>query len=153
MYGRMYNMTLAKLHFWLSFIPINIVFCTMMVVGNAGMQRRLYNPSEYESWRHLAGLNVWISRAAFTLFFGQIPFIYNFIASMIVGKKASENPWEIGTLEWQIPSPPPHHNFDEIPRVLHGPHEFNNPQVVGKDWLGQAEPMGTQEEKKASPAG
>ena len=58
------------------------------------------------------------------------------------GKKATENPWEVGTLEWTIPSPPPHHNFDVIPIVLHGPHEFNNPAVTGKDWLGQAEPIG-----------
>ena len=41
-----------------------------------------------------------------------------------------------------IPSPPPHHNYDEIPVVLHGPHEFNNPAVTGKDWLAQDEPIG-----------
>jgi cytochrome c oxidase subunit 1 len=153
MYGRMFNHTLAKLHFWLSFIPINVIFCTMLVVGNAGMQRRLYNPSEYESWRHLAGLNKFISYSAFTLFFGQIPFIYNFIVSMFAGEKAADNPWEIGTLEWSIPSPPKHHNYDEIPHVLHGPHEFNNPQVTGKDWLGQAEPLPGAVENAVKPAG
>jgi cytochrome c oxidase subunit 1 len=141
MYGRMYNITLAKLHFWLSVIPITTIFCGMLIVGNAGMQRRLFNPSEYEMFRHLAPINVWISRMAYVLFFGQVTFVYNFLTSMFAGKKAEANPWGVGTLEWQIPSPPPHHNYDEIPHVLHGPHEFNNPAVVGKDWLGQAEPL------------
>jgi cytochrome c oxidase subunit 1 len=64
------------------------------------------------------------------------------------GRKAPANPWEVGTLEWQIPSPPPHHNFDVIPNVIHGPHEFNNPKVKGKDWLAQDEVI---EKEEAAP--
>jgi len=162
MYGRTYNMTLAKLHFWCSFIPINLIFCSMLVIGNAGMQRRLYNPNEYASFRHLAGLNGWISTFAFALFFGQVFFLYNFFASVFAGKKAEDNPWEVGTLEWtHTTTPPVHHNFDEIPTVLHGPHEFANPALVGKDWLGQAEPLpagtvdaaSTAKSAKKNPAG
>ncbi len=139
MFGRQFSEGLAKLHFWLSFIPINIIFCSMLVIGNAGMQRRLYNPNDYEMFKHMHPLNRWISMWAFTLFFGQIPFIYNFFKSVFAGKQAEMNPWQVGTLEWSIPSPPPHHNFDEIPHVIHGPHEYNNPAVTTKDWLGQAE--------------
>jgi cytochrome c oxidase subunit 1 len=141
MFGKMMNETLGKIHFWLSVVPITIIFCGMLLIGNAGMQRRLYNPSEYEAFRHLYPLNVWISRSAYVLFAGSALFIWNFFASLIAGKKAANNPWEVGTLEWSIPSPPPHHNYDVIPIVLHGPHEYNNPAVTGKDWLGQAEPL------------
>jgi cytochrome c oxidase subunit 1 len=51
------------------------------------------------------------------------------------------NPWEVGTLEWTVASPPPHHNFDRIPLVVRGPHELAHPAArsLGRDWLGQAE--------------
>jgi cytochrome c oxidase subunit 1 len=142
MFGRKMSEGLGKLHFWFSFLFINAIFVTMLFVGNAGMQRRLFNPSDYQAYKHLYPLNLWISRAAFTLFFGQIFFIVNFFKSVFAGAKAEQNPWGIGTLEWtHAPSPPPHHNFDLIPNVIHGPHEFNNPAVEGKDWLGQAEEL------------
>ena len=142
MFGRDFNHTLGKLHFWFSVVPITAVFCGMLIIGNAGMQRRLYNPSDYESWRHLAPWNRAISYAAFTLFFGQLFFIYNFFKSVFAGKKAEQNPWQVTTLEWtHATSPPVHHNYDVIPTVLHGAHEFSNPAVVDKDWLGQAEPL------------
>jgi cytochrome c oxidase subunit 1 len=142
MYGREMNPMLGKLHFWLSVIPITFVFCGMLIVGNAGMQRRLYNPSEYDTFKHLLSINIWISRAAYVLFFGQVFFVYNFVVAQLRGKKADANPWQVGTLEMaNTSSPPVHHNFDVIPTVIHGPHEFNNPLVKGKDWLGQAEPL------------
>jgi hypothetical protein len=50
----------------------------------------------------------------------------------------------VGTLEWTVSSPPPHHNFDVIPSVVRGPHEFADPVVrerLGRDWIGQAEPL------------
>jgi len=136
------NDTLGKWHFWLTIIPINVIFCGMLVVGYGGMQRRLYNYETYEFLKHLHPVNVWMTRAALLLGASQFLFVGNFLSSLISGKKAAENPWEVGTLEWTIPSPPPHHNYDEIPVVLHGPHEFNNPAVAGKDWLAQDEPIG-----------
>jgi cytochrome c oxidase subunit I len=142
MFGKMMNDTLGKWHFWLTIIPINVIFCGMLVVGYGGMQRRLYNYEAYEFLKHLHPINVWMTRAALLLGASQFLFVGNFLSSLISGKKASENPWEVGTLEWTIPSPPPHHNYDEIPIVLHGPHEFNNPAVAGKDWLAQDEPIG-----------
>ena len=139
MFGKLMNETLSKLHFWLSFISINVVFWTMLVIGYMGMQRRLWNASDYPGWVRLYPLSKIASYAAFTLGVSQFIFVYNFIKSIAVGKRAPANPWEVGTLEWSIPSPPVHHNYDVIPHVLHGPHEFNNPAVTDRDWLGQWE--------------
>ncbi len=139
-YGRMMSEKIGKWHFWLSFITINAVFCGQLVVGWGGMQRRLYDPSVYTFLEHLGGVNKLISYAAFVLGISQLLFVYNFIASMIRGEKAGDNPWHVGTLEWSVPSPPKHYNFDPIPTVYHGPHEYSNPKVTGKDWVGQWEP-------------
>jgi cytochrome c oxidase subunit I len=151
-WGRMFNNTLGKLHFWFSFVPINIVFCTMLLVGYSGMQRRLYNLESYEFAKRLLPMNQFISYMAFTLFTGQVFFVSNFLYSVFRGRRAPDNPWQVGTLEWQIPSPPPHHNFDVIPNVIHGPHEFNNPLVTGKDWLAQDEEIPTAAEAPAPQA-
>ncbi len=151
MFGKMMNSTLGKLHFWFSFVPINFVFCGMLYVGFGGMQRRLYNPSIYQTFQHLESVNKFISYSAFVMAFGGIFFIINFFYSLAKGEKAPSNPWEVGTLEWtHTTSPPQHHNFDVIPTVLHGPHEFNHPHLTDKDWLGQAEvlpALGAQEAK------
>ncbi len=141
MFGKMMNETLGKWHFWLTIVPITVVFCGMLVVGYGGMQRRLYDTDAYTFLQHLHPVNVWITRAALFLGASQFLFVVNFFSSLVAGKKASENPWEVGTLEWTVPSPPPHHNFDEIPLVVNGPHEFSHPDVKGKDWLAQNEPL------------
>jgi cytochrome c oxidase subunit 1 len=136
------NETLGKLHFWLTIVPLNIVFGGMLLIGYAGMQRRLYDPSVYEFLRHLLPLNKAISHTAYVLGAAQLIFVVNFFWSLARGQRATANPWEVGTLEWTVPSPPPHHNFDEVPVVLHGPHELGNPDVrarLGKDWLAQDE--------------
>ena len=57
-----------------------------------------------------------------------------------MGAKAPVNPWQVGTLEWTLPSPPLHHNFDTIPVVLSGPHEFSHPSLKDRDWVMQTEP-------------
>ena len=59
----------------------------------------------------------------------QLVFVWNFFASLRRGKPAPANPWEVGTLEWTVPSPPPHHNFDDIPTVVRGPHELGHPDA------------------------
>jgi len=139
MFGKMLNEKLAKIHFWASIIPIMYIFNTMLVVGYAGMHRRIPNPNEYTYLQHLVGLNQYIGLAVAIVFFAQFIFLYNFISSMIWGKKAAKNPWNVGTLEWTTTSPPPVHNFDTIPTVYHGPHEFSHPKLVGRDWVSQDE--------------
>ncbi len=141
MFGRMMNEGLGKLHFWLTFVPLNLVFMGQLVIGYEGMQRRLYDPSVYDFLKRLLPLNRGISHAAYLLGAAQFIFVVNFFWSLARGARASANPWEVGTLEWTVASPPPHHNFDQIPIVVRGPHELSHPaaRALGRDWLGQAE--------------
>ncbi|MCB9896873.1 MAG: cbb3-type cytochrome c oxidase subunit I [Planctomycetes bacterium] len=145
MFGRKLNETLGKIHFWGSLVPLTIVFCTMFVSGYAGMPRRYYDHTSADYLKPLQHLNVTTSLAAFTLGIAQLVFAFNFIKSRWWGEKASENPWEVGTLEWTLPTPVPHYNFKEIPNVVCGPHEFSNPAIPdGKDWIYQTEPLAEQ---------
>ncbi|HVZ74664.1 MAG TPA: cbb3-type cytochrome c oxidase subunit I [Polyangia bacterium] len=150
MFGRRMSEPLGKLHFWLTIVSLNVVFGGQLVIGWAGMQRRLYDPSVYEFLRPLLALNRHISTAAFVLGASQLIFVLNFFWSLARGEKAEANPWGVGTLEWTVPSPPPEHNFDEIPVVVHGPHELGHPDVrtrLGKDWLAQNEAFGEEAEE------
>jgi cytochrome c oxidase subunit 1 len=142
MFGRQMDERLGKIHFWMSVVFITLVFSGQLIAGYAGQQRRLYDPFQYEFLARLAPLNRTTSYFAFILGSSQIFFIVNFFRSLLTGKKAEDNPWQVGTLEWSLPSPPVHHNFDTIPTVVRGPHELSNPEVqeaLGRDWIGQAE--------------
>jgi cytochrome c oxidase subunit 1 len=144
MFGRMMNDPLGKLHFWLTIISLNLVFCGQLLIGYAGMQRRLYDPSVYDFLKPLLWLNRGISHAAFLLGAAQLLFVINFFWSLLAGRRAENNPWQVGTLEWTVASPPPHHNFDRLPLVRQGPHELGNPRVrdaLGRDWIAQDEEL------------
>jgi cytochrome c oxidase subunit 1 len=142
MFGRMLDETLGKLHFWLTSVGITLVFGGQLLAGYAGQHRRLFDPYQYTFLQALRPLNQWTSYLAFALFFAQALFVWNFISSMFRGPLAPANPWEVGTLEWSVASPPPVHNFDRIPTVYRGPHELSDPAVrarLGRDWVGQWE--------------
>lgn len=142
MFGRMMDERLGKIHFWVTVIAITAAFVIMMAAGYAGQQRRLFDPYVYTYIQKLAPLNKMTSMFAFTLISAQALFAINFIKSIFAGKKAGENPWEVGTLEWTLPSPPVFHNFDVVPTVLRGPHELANPDLsskLGRDWASQTE--------------
>jgi len=142
MFGRMMNPLLGKIHFWASIIPITVVFCTMFVSGYAGMPRRYYDHTSAEYLRDIQHLNEFTTLWAFLLGAGQLVFAWNFIRSRWWGAKASDNPWEVGTLDWTTPTPVPHYNFKEIPTVVTGPHEFSNPRLgPDRDWIPQTEEM------------
>lgn len=142
MFGRMMHEGLGKIHFWITMAGLNGVFMGMMIIGWAGMHRRIYNPFVYEYLQKLIPLNMFVTISALTMGAAQIFFVINFIYSMYWGPKASQNPWEVGTLEWTIPSPAPHYNFDVIPVVKCGPHEFANPNLKdGKDFQYQTEEL------------
>ena len=144
MFGRRMNVRLGQVHFWGSLVFITLVFGGQLLVGYAGQQRRLWDPFQYTFLEHLKDLNLWTTYAAFALGIFQIPFIINFVGSMWKGPKAEANPWELGTLEWTLPSPPPNYNFKEIPTVYRGPHEYSNPEVkeaLGRDWISQSEEL------------
>ncbi len=137
MFGRMLNPLLSKIHFWGTFITINLVFFNMMVTGYAGQHRRLYYPGEFEFLQPLADMNIFITIMAFFLGAFQILFLYNFIHSMLKGKVAENNPWKANTLEWTMDYPIPHGNFSTIPQVVNGPHEYSNPNIKDADWVCQ----------------
>ena len=122
MTGRMYNETLGKLHFWVTFIALNLTFFPMHWVGLVGMPRRVADYSE-----EFANVNLFISIASFALGASFIIFFYNAIVSWKRGPIAEANPWRAMTLEWQVSSPPPVFNFDEIPQVVGGPYEYGVP--------------------------
>jgi cytochrome c oxidase subunit 1 len=124
--GRMMNKTLGKLHFWFSLIFMNGVFFPMLFVGMAGVSRRLYDQTQYAYGEQVQGLTVMSSWSAWLLGLAQIFFIINFIWSLKKGEQvASDNPWEATTLEWATPTPPPHGNFLETPKVYRGPYEYS----------------------------
>ena len=155
MFGRMLNERLGKIHFWGSTIFITLTFMGQMIGGYAGQHRRLYDPYEYTFLEHLLPLNQYISYFAFTLMAFQFVFVYNFFHSMWKGKKAPNNPWQVGTLEWELTSPPPVHNFTTIPTVVRGPHEYADPvatKLLGRDWLSQTEPYPTAESSPPDPS-
>ncbi len=135
------SVRLGHVHFWLTLVPVLVVFGGMLILGNAGMQRRLYDPSDYPGLVRLHPLNVGLTHTVFLLFLGQLVFAYNFLVSLGRGPQAVDNPWQVGTLEWLTASPPSPENFAVVPVVLHGPHELSHPEVVGKDWLGQTETL------------
>jgi cytochrome c oxidase subunit 1 len=122
MTGRMYNERLGKLHFWLTFIGFNATFFPMHWLGLQGMPRRV---ADYAP--RFEGLNEFISVASFFLGASTIVFLYNMIVSWVRGPIAEGNPWRSRTLEWQVSSPPPVFNFDEIPQVVGGPYEYGVP--------------------------
>ena len=122
MTGRMYNERLGKLHFWLTFITFNLTFFPMHYLGLQGMPRRV---ADYAG--KFADLNLFISIASFGLGASTIIFFYNLIWSLRHGEVAEANPWHSLTLEWQISSPPPIFNFDQIPQVVGGPYEYGVP--------------------------
>lgn len=141
MFGRMMNETLGKWHFWITMLGLNGVFMGMMIIGHAGMHRRLYNPFVYDFLQRLIPLNQFITISALTMGAAQLIFVYNFVHSLMKGEKASQNPWNVGTLEWTIPSPAPHYNFKDIPVVKCGPHEYGNPLLKDKDFQYQTEEL------------
>ena len=143
MFGKMLNETLGHIHFWLTFIGLNGVFMGMMIVGYAGMHRRLYNPFVYDFLERLIPLNTFVTYSALLMGVAQFFFVANFIHTVFFKKeKATDNPWEVGTLEWTVPSPAPVYNFKEIPVVKCGPHEFGNPNLTGdRDYQFQTEEL------------
>jgi cytochrome c oxidase subunit I len=125
MTGRMYDERLGKLHFWLTFIGFNTTFGPMHWLGLEGMPRRVADYADkFADW------NLFVSISAFAFGLSSLIFFYNMIVSWKWGPRAPGNPWRAMTLEWQVSSPPPIFNFDEIPQVVGGPYEYGVPGAV-----------------------
>src|SRR3954463_14272395 len=125
MTGRMFDERLGKIHFWMTFIGFNLTFAPMHLIGLKGMPRRVADYAD-----QFAGWNLMISISSWCLGLATLIFVYNMIASWRGGPRASSNPWKALTLEWQVSSPPPIFNFDEVPTVVGGPYEYGVPGAV-----------------------
>ena len=138
--GRMYDERLGKLHFWMTFIGFNLTFFPMHYIGLQGMPRRV---ADYAN--RFADFNLFISIASFGLGASTLVFLYNMIRSWRYGPPAGDNPWHSMTLEWQVSSPPPIFNFDEIPQVVGGLYEYGVPGAKHAILHGAktSEPVGT----------
>lgn len=109
--GRMYSEPLGQLHFWLSFIGVNLTFFPMHFVGLAGMPRRI---PDYAL--QFADFNMLTSLGAFLFGTTQLLFVYIIIKAVRSGPKAEQVPWEGAEgLEWTVPSPAPYHTFTSPP--------------------------------------
>ena len=150
MFGRTMSEPWGKVHFWLTFVFYNCTFFPMHITGMAGHMRRIYDPTIYTFLQPYQPMNVFISVSAFLLFAVQIIFFVNFWWSMFKGKKAALNPWDDNGLEWTLPSPAPHGNWETPPTVYRGPYEFSAPGVT-EDYLPQNRKLPTDREPALAP--
>ena len=114
MFGYNYSETIGKLHFWLTFIGVNLVFFPQHFLGLAGMPRRYIDyPEAFAGWNWISSIGAYISLA------GLVVFLYGFYAALARRERAADNPWGPGatTLEWTLPSPPPFHQFNTLPVI------------------------------------
>ena len=114
MSGKMYNETLGQIHFWVFFVGVNLLFFPMHFLGLDGMPRRIPDyPDAFAWYNHLATIGYMVMAA------GMVAFFVNLVVSLIGGKPAGDNPWGEGatTLEWTLPSPPPYHQFETLPKI------------------------------------
>jgi cytochrome c oxidase subunit 1 len=131
MFGRMMNEAAGRLHFWFTFVPFFIIFFMQHFLGLEGAPRRYYAFTAYDYLQKTRVENLVISIAALVLISGQTIFLINFIWSLFRGRVATANPWQATTLEWTVPSPPPHGNFDHEPLVERWAYEYGLPTPDG----------------------
>src|SRR5258707_15466424 len=131
LFGRRLNEPLGKLHFWLTFAGVYLVFMPMHWLGLL-THTSLYSGSRIAAISAmLAPVRAFITVAAFLLVLAQGIFLFNFLWSLFRGEKIEErNPWCATTLEWSVPSPPPADDFGPTdPVVYRGAYEFSAPGV------------------------
>lgn len=144
MYGRYMNNTLGYMHFWITIAGAYMIFWPMHYEGLAGMPRRYYDYSIWESFKQFAELNRFISTVAMIVFAAQLLFLINFFYSIFKGRKVTSlNPWGSNTLEWTTPIRPGHGNWPgEIPEVHRWPYDYGKD---GKEFIAQTTPVGEDE--------
>jgi cytochrome c oxidase subunit 1 len=116
MSGRQYPEALGQLHFWITFIGVNLTFFPQHFLGLAGMPRRIPDyPAVYEGWNNISSIGAYITAG------GTVVFIFTVFYTLFFGRRVGANYWnvqpQVMTLEWTVSSPPPFHQFDIQPRV------------------------------------
>ncbi|HJT74412.1 MAG TPA: cbb3-type cytochrome c oxidase subunit I [Chitinophaga sp.] len=149
MFGRYMNNTISYIHFWVTLAGAYLIFWPMHYEGMAGMPRRYYDYSSWESFKQFADLNHFISIVVIVVFAVQLLFVFNFFYSIFKGRKVTEtNPWNATTLEWTTPINPGHGNWvGEIPEVHRWPYDYSK---NGKDFIPQTVPLSPEEEAEGS---
>ncbi|CVI59152.1 MULTISPECIES: cytochrome c oxidase subunit I [Agrobacterium] len=112
--GYMYSEFLGKLHFWVMFVGVNLVFFPQHFLGLAGMPRRYIDyPDAYAGWNMVSSYGSYISAV------GVLIFLFCVWEAFAKKRIAGDNPWGEGatTLEWQLSSPPPYHQWEQLPRI------------------------------------
>ncbi|MCC7089041.1 MAG: cytochrome c oxidase subunit I [Chloroflexi bacterium] len=113
-WGRRLNERLGQAQFWLMFIGFNLTFFPMHLLGLDGMPRRIATYSNESGWE---ALNLASTVGAFLIATSMIPFTVAVVAAFMRPKDQPNDPWNANTLEWWTTSPPPVHNFDDLPEV------------------------------------
>ncbi|PPD44513.1 MAG: cytochrome c oxidase subunit I [Methylocystis sp.] len=120
MTGYLYNETLSKLHFIVLFIGVNLTFFPQHFLGLSGMPRRYIDyPDAFAIWNYISSIGAFIGGVSMIVFF------YCVIEAFMKKREAGANPWGAGatTLEWTLPSPPPFHQFEVLPRISGSGHQ------------------------------
>ncbi|WP_295127010.1 cbb3-type cytochrome c oxidase subunit I [uncultured Chitinophaga sp.] len=144
MYGRYLNQTIGFIHFWITMAGAYLIFWPMHYEGMAGMPRRYFDYSGWESFKMFTELNQFISFVVIIVFATQLLFVFNFFYSIFKGRKVTTtNPWQATTLEWTTPINPGHGNWPgEIPEVHRWPYDYSKD---GKDFIPQTVPVSADE--------
>jgi cytochrome c oxidase subunit 1 len=112
--GYMYSEALGKLHFWLTFVGVNLAFFPMHFLGMSGMPRRVADyPDAFAGMNLISSIGAYISAVGLIVFFAGLAYAF------MRKRAAAGNPWGEGatTLEWTLPSPPRFHEFEVLPRI------------------------------------
>jgi cytochrome c oxidase subunit I len=118
-FGYMYSERIANLHFWVTFVGVNLVFFPQHFLGLAGMPRRYIDyPEVYAGWNAVSSWGSYLSAV------GVLIFLFGVIRAFARKVPAADNPWGVGatTLEWTLSSPPPFHQFSTLPVIKGSDH-------------------------------
>ena len=114
-WGRRLNERLGKIHFWLMFVAFNVTFFPMHLLGLEGMPRRIVTYAGSNDW---AAINLTETIAAFGILVSLLVALFNVVYTFTQPKDQPNDPWESYSMEWWTTSPPPAHNFDDLPPVV-----------------------------------
>ena len=128
MFGRMYSEKWARVSAALIFVGFNVTFLSQFVLGSRGMPRRYYSYLD-----QFQPLHVFSTVGSWLLGLGFLIMAVYLWASLRRPMDAPANPWGATGLEWQTPSPPPEHNFENAPSVTRGPYDYSSPEPTSAE--------------------
>jgi len=139
--GRMMNMTLGYIHFWITIVGSYCIFWPMHYLGLSGLPRRYFAFNSFENFSQYDGINMFVSTMSVIVFFAQFLFVVNFFYSMYKGRKMRTlNPWKSTTLEWTTPINVGHDNWVKgLPEVHRWAYDYSKD---GYEYIPQHVPEG-----------